>query len=173
MTTNEKFEYRAAWKDGVYDYFRHRPGRYLAVTLTTRDPWSSKDHLNERISRRMAAASCDGLVLVEEGRGDGRLHAHGVVADGIEAEDFLGEWEHKHGFVVRKPMSDLMGWITYMFKAFTSETPWTWKKGREHADSSEMGRGLRGSLRDASETETYQQKTLFDFEETTHHPAEG
>lgn len=139
----DKYEYRAGWKEGVYQFYARQSRQLVAVTLTTSQEAHSASYINRQISRHMADTRADGLVLVEEGRGDGRLHAHGLLVDGVAAEAFISNWTRTIGFVVVKPLTDLMGWITYMFKAFHSETVWTWRKDGRHAKSGEIHRAVR------------------------------
>lgn len=150
MTTKaELHEYRAGWRAGVFDAFNHEAAEMVAITLTTRYEYQKAEGLNRVVRRRLDSTGCNGLVLVEEGRGDGRLHAHGILVAGVEAERFISDWKATQGFVVHEHITDLMGWTMYMFKAFGPESSWTWRKEGRSAHTGSGGKGIFGSSRRA------------------------
>lgn len=130
----ELWRYRAEWKQGAYEAFA--TGEWTAFTLTLSDlaleTLFSEAGLRMRIDRWMADQNVSGLVIVETSR-SGRLHAHGIARGGFRPlMPALEKWKADQGRVDMNEGTDLMGWITYMFKAFGPETQWVWKGTRQH-----------------------------------------
>lgn len=135
-------EYRAGWRQGVYEWWKDR--EVVSFTLTLSDEAlafvPTADSLGRRVDAAMARQAVTGLVVVEEARGDRRYHAHGI-AERSGLDEFLARWKSDYGFVLQKPVTDLMGWVMYMFKAFGPESVWTWRLGGQLCIEQGLGMG--------------------------------
>lgn len=130
----EHYEYRSSTKEGWYQWLvEGRRGReQWMVTLTWADsklerPPTAKWFMGRAVAeaRRQGLG---GVLTAETGRGDGRLHIHGVLhRSGESSGDVLGlvaRWATQYGFAHVEPVTDLMGAVTYIGKAVTAETVW-------------------------------------------------
>ena len=63
--------------------------------------------------------------------------------DTLDAMEVIGQWKIEHGYVVEGRLTDLMGWVTYMFKAFGPETPFVWRKEGKIAKSGTVSGAVR------------------------------
>jgi hypothetical protein len=138
----QEFEYRAQWRQGAFEWWNEHEGLHesiAAVTLTLRDVYGGNllpTTLGKWLDSWLVAESLTGILVVEESRGDARLHAHGIVAGAADAVDHaITQWRNQRGFTVRKQMTDKMGWLMYCFKAVTSESVIVWRRGGQRGES--------------------------------------
>lgn len=129
------YEYRAAWRAGVYEWWSKQVSdgdHSEAVTLTLRNEWAAKATdvlMGKWLDTWLVAERLTGVLVVERGRGDGRVHAHGILTGSSDRLDgAIARWQVTKGFTVRKATTDVMGWCMYMFKATTPETVIIWRR---------------------------------------------
>jgi hypothetical protein len=138
------FEYRRKWREGTYEWWRRQEADQpqhdsRAITLTLRDVFGGK--LREGtfanwLDSWLVASGCTGVLVVETTRGDGRLHAHGVVSGPkTKVRRALDSWKRTKGYTLDKPITDKMGWIMYMFKAVNEESTVLWRRSEREHDS--------------------------------------
>lgn len=130
------YEYRSAWKAGVYEWCTKEGQSYQAVTLTLRKGWvasATELLLGQWLDAWMVANRLTGVLVVEVSR-SGALHAHGVLV-GERVPAAIEWWKQERGYTVDKVTTDLMGWITYCFKAVTPETVIVWRRSEGKHES--------------------------------------
>lgn len=131
------YEYRAAWRTWVYESISKSAAVYRVrfATFTFKDVAVKGSVVSEHDPEwalRMAAGACTrhrlaGVVLVESGKAGGRIHVHGLLwplsYETAWWELLEAEWKLQHGFTKFVQVTDLLGTVHYMTKAFGPESP--------------------------------------------------
>lgn len=137
--------YRAAARSWLFKSFSEATGYPVyMVTLTLKDTVINGSVISEHdpnyclkvAVRAIEAAGLHGVVFVESAKRGGRIHAHGLV---LEVNDggislLRDKWtgadptEPLYGFCVLKQVTDLLGAVHYVTKAFGPESPVRWTR---------------------------------------------
>lgn len=131
--TSGVHDVRQAHRQGVYEWLRtlrEAGNEQWMFTLTYAD--DKQDHEPTEIrfvdtaAKWFRAAGLAAYVVAERGKGDGRLHLHGVVNGRRTAVDeVMAKWFIRFGITHVDPVTDLMGAVFYCTKAVGPETYWT------------------------------------------------
>lgn len=133
-------EYRASFKEWIFDAVRKAPeGHWRLLTLTFADQEvrgsvvteHSPAFVTRTTDRWLNSLARPTVHVVESGRRSGRAHAHALVLDACDKAQHtpwcdmphhIAVWQREYGFVVDHVVTDLMGAVSYLFKAFGPES---------------------------------------------------
>ncbi len=139
------YRYRADYKAGLVAEYKDT--RVRAVTLTMRDEvleqFYSEAGVNRHVRRWMHLQGLTGFVVVERSKA-GRLHAHGLLNESPGLNRAIDWWRKEYGFVVAVVPTDLIGWITYLMKAFGPDSEYTWSKEAQSWLGDKLPGGVTG-----------------------------
>lgn len=130
-------EYRAAWRTWLYESISKSSANYRTrfATFTFKDKSIKGSVITEHSPEwalRMAQGACirhrmAGVVLVESGKNGGRVHVHGLLwplnYEIAWWELLEKQWNLEFGFTKFVEITDLLGTVHYMTKAFGPESP--------------------------------------------------
>lgn len=121
-------------KVGLYEAFHRKETKLW--TLTYRDSFvlagePSPKRLLDEWNRYSRLTGSSGMLLAERSKA-GRLHLHGLADTSSEflnhAANLDAElWKHRVGRITLDPVTDLMGAIAYLCKAFGPDTEYSWR----------------------------------------------
>lgn len=125
--------YRSEHREGVYQWMlglRAAGNPMWMLTFTYDDKKvmgePSEKRLLESADKRLRKAGVPAYITAERGKGDGRLHIHGIaVGKRNRLDEVVTYWHDVYGFTHVDAVTDLMGAVFYVTKAIGPETYWT------------------------------------------------
>jgi len=139
-------DYRAGWRTWFYETVVAAGGTHRMVTLTLKDNEVSGTTITQhsaeyfrRLLDRVKPDDLSGIFVFEfSRRGTKRVHCHALAHDTDGLSRLLGRWAPL-GWTDSRYVSDLLGSVVYITKAFGPETVWTVTGGHEACLTSVSG----------------------------------